>query len=59
MATQGLLAQSKPAANTDTVLYSGPVDSSASTVLTVANDGTGSAFDVGIKDYSHKLTLDA
>ena len=59
MATQGLLAQSKPAANTDTVLYSGPVDSSASTVLTVANDGTGSAFDVGIKDYSQKLTLDA
>ena len=47
MANQGILAQSKPAANTDTLLYSAPVDKSASTVLNVANDGTGSTFDVG------------
>ena len=52
MATQGLLAQLKPTANTDTILYEGPVDSSASTQLTIANDGTGSAYDVAIKDYS-------
>lgn len=59
MATQGLLAQLKPTANTDTILYEGPVDSSASTQLTIANDGTGSAYDVAIKDYCQKVTLDA
>lgn len=59
MATQGLLAQLKPTANTDTILYEGPVASSASTVLTIANDGTGSAYDVAIKDYCQKVTLDA
>ena len=50
MAKQGLLAQLKPSANTDTVLYSAPIDRSASAVLTIANDGTGSAFDVALKD---------
>ena len=59
MAKQGLLAQSRPAANTDTVLYRAPIDQSASTVLTIANDGTGSTFDVAVKDYDQKLTLDA
>ena len=59
MAKQGLLAQLKPSANTDTVLYSAPINRSASTVLTIANDGTGSAYDVAIKDYDQKLTLDA
>ena len=59
MAKQGLLAQLKPSANTDTVLYSAPIDKSASTVLTVANDGTGSAYDVAVKDYDQKITLDA
>ena len=54
MATQGLLAQLKPTANTDTILYEGPVDSSASTQLTIANDGTGSAYDA--VSYTH-LTL--
>lgn len=58
MANQGILAQSKPAANTDTLLYSAPVDKSASTVLNVANDGTGSTFDVGIKNYDQKLVVD-
>ena len=33
MANQGILAQSKPSANTNTVLYSAPIDSSASAVL--------------------------
>ena len=59
MAKQGLLAQLKPSANTDTVLYSAPIDRSASAVLTIANDGDASAFDVAVKDYDQKLTLDA
>ena len=59
MADQGILAQSKPGANTNTVLYSSPVDKSASTVLTVANDGTGSAYKVGIKGWDQKLQLAA
>ena len=59
MAKQGLLAQLKPSANTDTVLYSAPIDRTASTVLTIANDGTGSAYDVALKNYDQKLTLDA
>tara|TARA_Y100000004_G_scaffold164315_1_gene194359 strand:+ start:1597 stop:3048 length:1452 start_codon:yes stop_codon:yes gene_type:complete len=59
MARQGILAQSKPAAATNTLLYSAPIDKSAAVVLTVANDGTASAFDVGIKDFDQKVTLDA
>ncbi len=59
MADQGLLGQSKPAATTNTILYSAPINSSASAVLTVANDGTGAAYDVAIKDYDQDLTLDA
>ena len=59
MADQGILAQSKPAAATDTVLYRAPVDQSASTVLNIANDGTGSAYSVAVKDYDQRLTLDA
>ena len=59
MATQGLLAHSKPAANTNTLLYSSPVESSASTVLTVANDGTASTYSVAIKKYDQRLQLDA
>ena len=59
MADQGLLAQSKPAATTNTVLYSAPIDASASTMLNIMNDGTGAAYDVAIKDYDQKLTLDA
>ncbi len=59
MANQGLLAQIKPSANTDTVLYRAPIDQSASTVLNIANDGTGSAYDVALKDCDQQLTLDA
>lgn len=59
MADQGILAQSKPAANTNTVLYRAPVDASASTALSIANDGTASTFDLAVKDYDQRLTLDA
>ena len=54
MADQGLLAQAKPAGTTNTVLYAAPIDSSASAVLTVTNDGTGAAYDVAIKDFDQK-----
>jgi len=59
MARQGLLAQSKPAATTDTLLYSSTVDQSASAVLKIANDGTGAAYRVAVRDYDQKLVLDA
>ena len=57
MADQGLLAQSKPGANTNVLLYGAPTDKSASAVLTIANDGTGSAYKVGIKDFDQALTV--
>lgn len=59
MANQGLLGQSKPTGATNTLLYGAPVDASASAVLTIANDGTGSAYDVALKRYDQKLTVDA
>ena len=57
MANQGILAKGKPG-NALAVLYSCPIDKSASTVLHVANDGTGAAIDVAIKDFDQKLTVD-
>ena len=57
MANQGILAKGKPG-NSLAVLYSCPIDKSASTVLHVANDGTGAAIDVAIKDFDQKLTVD-
>ena len=59
MAKQGLLGQAKPAAATNTVLYSAPIDSSASMVLTAAADGGADTYDVAVKDFDQKLTLDA
>ena len=59
MARQGLLGQAKPAGTTNTLLYAAPIDSSASTVLTVAADGGADTYDVAIKDYDQRLTLDA
>ncbi|AON99049.1 structural protein [Synechococcus phage S-RIM2] len=59
MARQGLLGQAKPAAATNTVLYSAPVDSSASLVLTAASDGGADTYDVAVKEFDQKLTLDA
>ena len=58
MAKQGLLGQAKPAATTNTVLYSAPIDSSASMVLTAAADGGADTYDVAVKDFDQKLTLD-
>ena len=58
MARQGLLGQAKPAATTNTVLYSAPIDSSASLVLTAAADGGADTYDVAIKEFDQKLTLD-
>ena len=58
MADQGLLAQSKPGANTNVLLYEAEIDKSASAVLTIANDGTGSAYKVGIKDFDQHLVVD-
>ena len=59
MARQGLLGQAKPAGTTNTLLYAAPIDSSASTVLTVAADGGADTYDVALKDYDQRLTLDA
>lgn len=59
MARQGLLAQSKPLAATDTVLYSAPVDTSASAVLKIANDGVSSAYSVALREYDQNLVLNA
>ena len=59
MAQTGILGQSKPIVNTNTLLYKAPYDQSASSVLTITNDGTGSAYSVGIKDWSQKLTVGA
>ena len=57
MANQGILGQAKP--TTGSVLYAAPSDRSASLAIKVANDGTASTFDVALKDYDQKLTLDA
>ena len=59
MADQGLLAQAKPAGTTNTVLYAAPIDASASAILNIANDGSASQWDLALKDYDQKLTLDA
>lgn len=57
MARQGLLAQSKP--NGAALLYSAPVDTSASAVLKIANDGTGAAYDVALRDFDQELVVDS
>ena len=59
MAKTGLIAQLKPAAATNTVLYSAPIGNSASAVLTVANDGTASDYSFALKDWDQKLTVGA
>lgn len=59
MARQGLLAQAKPAATTDTLLYSSSVTESTSALLKIANDGTGAAYRVALRDYDQALVLDA
>ena len=60
MAKQGILAKSKPSGATNTLLYSAPIDSSASTVLTVNEQGgSGTTYDVALKNYDQKMTLGA
>ena len=54
MARQGLLAQSTPAATTDTLLYSASVTESASAMLKIANDGTGAAYRVALSEIMTK-----
>ena len=51
MAKQGILAKSKPSGATNTLLYSASVDTSASTVLTVNEQGgSGTTYDVALKN---------
>lgn len=58
--TAGKLASAKPSATTDTLLYRSPIGSSASAVLNVTNQGTGSGtYKVALRDYDQVLTLDA
>lgn len=57
--TAGRLAAASPAATTNTVLYSTPVDTTASTVVQVANRGAAGTYRIGHKDYTQELTLDA
>ena len=60
MARQGILAKAKPSAGTNTLLYSAPIDSSASTVLNVtAQGGSNTTFDVALKNYDQKLVVGA
>ena len=58
MANQGLLAQNKPAANTNTLLYGSAIDKSASTMVNVANAGTASDYSVALKNFDQKLVVD-
>ena len=56
MAKQGILAKSKPSGATNTLLYSAPIDASASTVLTVNEQGgSGTTYDVALKNYDQKM----
>lgn len=58
--TAGKLASVKPAATTDTFLYRAPIDSAASAILNVTNQGASSAtYRVGLRDYDQTLTLDS
>lgn len=57
MARQGLLAQSKP--NGAALLYSAPVDTSASAILKIANDGTGAAYDVALRNFDQDIVVDS
>ena len=53
----GILANLKP--NGSALLYRAPIDSSASAVLNISNDGTGAAHSIGLKNYDQRLALDA
>ena len=55
----GKLASAKPAAATNVALYRAPIDSSASGVLNMVNDGTSAAVRVGVKKFDLECTVDA
>lgn len=58
--TAGKLASVKPAATTDTFLYRAPIDSAASAILNVTNQGAASgSYRVGLRDYDQTLTLNS
>ena len=60
MAKQGLLASAKPSGATNTVLYEAPIDATASTVLSVTEQGgSGTTFDVAVKVYDQHLVVGA
>jgi hypothetical protein len=55
----GKLAAAKPAATTNTTLYSCPIDKATSAVLQVANQsGSASSYRVALRDYNQIVTLD-
>ena len=57
--TAGRLAASKPAATTNTELYKVDIESTGSTVLTVANQsGSAATYRAALRDYDQILTLD-
>jgi hypothetical protein len=57
--TAGKLAAAKPAATTNTTLYSCPINKATSSVLEVCNQGgSASAYRVALRDYNQILTLD-
>ena len=57
--TAGRLAASKPAATTNTELYRVDIESTASTVMTVANQsGSAATYRTALRDYDQILTLD-
>ena len=53
----GILGSTKP--NGSALLYRAPLDSNASAVINVANDGTGAAYSIGLKTFDQRLNLDA
>lgn len=58
--TAGKLASSKPAATTNTLLYSCPINAAASAVLNVCNQSSSAtSYRVALKDYDQILTVTA
>lgn len=57
--TAGRLAAAKPGATTNTELYKVDIDSTSSTVMTVANQsGSAATYRAAVRDYDQILTLD-
>ena len=61
MATNtGVLANSKPSANTETTIFKNDVKSSTTGTLVASCDGTGSdTYEISLRPYDQELTLDA